>query len=151
VATHYRLRAGIFATLLGLPSHHRSCSAVRSEALDLLQAVGLGNVADVPVSKLPHGYQRLIEIARALGIHPRLLILDEPAAGLAPEEMRHLLQLLEVIRSNGIAILLIEHNMEFVMSIAERISVLDFGIKIAEGKPPEIQRNESVLAAYLGE
>jgi ABC-type branched-subunit amino acid transport system ATPase component/ABC-type branched-subunit amino acid transport system permease subunit len=151
VATHHRLRAGIFQTLLGLPSHHRSCGAVRAEAIDLLHAVGLGDVADVPVSQLPHGYQRLIEIARALGVHPRLLILDEPAAGLAPEEMSHLLRLLEVVRSNGIATLLIEHNMEFVMSIAERISVLDFGIKIAEGNPMEIQRNEAVLAAYLGE
>jgi ABC-type branched-subunit amino acid transport system ATPase component/ABC-type branched-subunit amino acid transport system permease subunit len=151
VATHHRLRADIASTLLGLPGHHRRCAAVRSEALDLLHAVGLGDVADVPVSQLPYGYQRLIEIARALGVHPRVLILDEPAAGLAPEEMRHLQQLIKVIRSNGIAILVIEHNMEFVMSIADKVSVLDFGVKIAEGTPEEVQRNEAVLMAYLGE
>jgi ABC-type branched-subunit amino acid transport system ATPase component len=125
-------------------------SSVRAEALDLLHAVGLADVADIPVKRLPHGYRRLIEIARALGVHPHLMILDEPAAGLAPEEMRHLLRLLKVIKANGIAILVIEHNMEFVMSIADRISVLDFGIKIAEGTPEEIQTNQAVLAAYLG-
>lgn len=151
VATHHRLKADIISTLLGLPSHHRCCAAVRSDALNLLHAVGLGEVADVPVSQLPHGHQRLIEIARALGVHPRILILDEPAAGLAPEEMLHLERLIKVVRSNGIAILVIEHNMEFVMSVADRISVLDFGVKIAEGTPPEIQTNEAVLAAYLGE
>jgi len=151
VATFHRLRADIFSTLLGLPNHHRRCAMIRSEALDLLHAVGLGDVADIPVSQLPYGYQRLIEIARALGVHPHILILDEPAAGLAPDEMRHLQRLLEVIHANGIAILLIEHNMDFVMSIADRISVLDFGVKIAEGRPAEIQRNEAVLAAYLGE
>lgn len=151
VATHRRLRANIISTLLGLLSHHRSRVTAHAEAIDLLHAVGLGDVADVPVSQLPHGYQRLVEIARALGIQPRLLIVDEPAAGLAPEEMQHLHRLLQIIRSNGIAILLIEHNMEFVMSLADKISVLDFGAKIAEGTPEDIQHNEAVLAAYLGE
>ncbi len=151
VATHHRLRAEIFSTLLGLPKLYRQRAAARSEALDLLHAVGLADVANVPVGQLPHGYQRLVEISRALGLHPRLLIVDEPAAGLAPKEMVHLQRLLQVIRSNGIAILVIEHNMEFIMSISDQISVLDFGVKIAEGIPVEIQRNESVLAAYLGE
>jgi ABC-type branched-subunit amino acid transport system ATPase component/ABC-type branched-subunit amino acid transport system permease subunit len=150
VASHHRLKANIFSIMLGLPGHHKSVSSVRAEALDLLHAVGLADVADIPVKRLPHGYRRLIEIARALGVHPHLMILDEPAAGLAPEEMRHLLRLLKVIKANGIAILVIEHNMEFVMSIADRISVLDFGIKIAEGTPEEIQTNQAVLAAYLG-
>jgi len=151
VATHNRLHADIVSTLMGLPAHGRSLGAARAEALDLLQAVGLSDLAQVRVDRLPHGYQRLVEIARALGLHPRLLLLDEPAAGLAPEEMRHLRKLLEVIRGNGIAILLIEHNMEFVMSIADRVSVLDFGKKIAEGTPVEVQADEAVLAAYLGE
>jgi len=151
VAIHHRLRAGIVSTLLGLPRHHRMRAAARSEALDSLHAVGLADAANVPVGQLPHGYQRLVEIARALGVHPRLLIVDEPAAGLAPKEMEHLQRLLQVIRSNGIAILVIEHNMEFIMSIADWISVLDFGVRIAEGLPAEIQRNEAVLAAYLGE
>jgi branched-chain amino acid transport system permease protein len=151
IATHYRLRASIISTLLGLASHHRARASGHLAALDLLYAVGLGELANVPVRRLPHGYQRLIEIARALGTQPRLLIVDEPAAGLSPEEIRHLRELLHVIRSNGIAILLIEHNMEFVMSLADRITVLDFGIKIAAGSPEEIQRNEAVLAAYLGE
>ena len=111
----------------------------------------MSDLAQVRVDQLPYGYQRLVEIARALGLHPRLLLLDEPAAGLAPEEMQHLRRLLEVIRDNGIAILLIEHNMEFVMSVADRVSVLDFGEKIAEGTPAEVQSNEVVLAAYLGE
>ena len=151
VATHNRLHADIVSTLMGLPAHGRSLGAASAEALDLLQAVGLSDLAQVRVDRLPHGYQRLVEIARALGLHPRLLLLDEPAAGLAPEEMRHLRKLLEVIRGNGIAILLIEHNMEFVMSIADRVSVLDFGKKIAEGTPVEVQADEAVLAAYLGE
>lgn len=151
VATHHRLRANIVSTLLGLPSHHRLRKASRSEALDLLQAVGLADIADVPIGQIPYGYQRLVEIARALGVHPRLLVLDEPAAGLAPEEMEHLQRLIQVIRANDIAILIIEHNMEFVMSIADQISVLNFGAKIAEGPPVEIQANEAVLAAYLGE
>jgi ABC-type branched-subunit amino acid transport system ATPase component/ABC-type branched-subunit amino acid transport system permease subunit len=151
IATHYRLRASIISTLLGLASHHRARVAGHSAAIDLLYAVGLGELANVPVRQLPHGYQRLIEIARALGTQPRLLIVDEPAAGLSPEEMRHLQELLNILRSNGIAILLIEHNMEFVMSLADRITVLDFGIKIGEGSPREIQQNEAVLAAYLGE
>jgi ABC-type branched-subunit amino acid transport system ATPase component len=119
--------------------------------MGLLHAVGLGELAEIHAGRLPHGYQRLVEIARALGLHPYLVLLDEPAAGLAPEEMHHLRELLRVIRANGVAILLIEHNMEFVMSIADRVTVLDFGVKIAEGTPEEIQTNKTVLAAYLGE
>ena len=151
VATHYRLHADIVTTLLGLPGHARSLGSARAEALNLLQAVGLSDLGQVQVDQLPYGYQRLVEIARALGLHPRLLLVDEPAAGLAPEEMRHLRRLFEVIRENGIAILLIEHNMEFVMSIADHVSVLDFGEKIAEGPPAEVRTNEAVLAAYLGD
>ena len=151
VATHNRLHAPIVTTLLGLPGHSRAMGAASAEALDLLQAVGLSDLAQVRVDALPHGYQRLVEIARALGLHPRLLLVDEPAAGLAPEEMQHLKKLLAVIKKNNIAILLIEHNMEFVMSIADRVSVLDFGTKIAEGTPAEVQADEAVLAAYLGD
>lgn len=151
VATHNRLHAPIVTTLLGLPGHARAMGAASAEALDLLQAVGLSDLAQVEVQQLPHGYQRLVEIARALGLHPRLLLVDEPAAGLAPEEMQHLMKLLQVIKKNNIAILLIEHNMEFVMSIADRVSVLDFGAKIAEGTPEQVQADEAVLAAYLGE
>jgi ABC-type branched-subunit amino acid transport system ATPase component len=151
VAIHHRRGSNIVSTLLGLPRHHRSCSEIRAEAVDLLQAIGLGRLAGVPADRLPHGYRRLVEIARALGVRPSLVLLDEPAAGLAPEEMHHLWRLLEAIRDNCISVLLIEHNMEFVMSIADRVSVLDFGVKIAEGTPAEVQRNEAVLTAYLGQ
>jgi ABC-type branched-subunit amino acid transport system ATPase component len=151
VATHHRLSANIFSTLLGLPSFHRARMNGASEALNVLKAVGLGEMADELVSKLPYGYQRLVEIARALGVNPYLLIVDEPAAGLTLEEMKHLWNMLNEIKAQGVAILLIEHNMEFVMSIADRITVLDFGAKIAEGTPLEIQNDRRVLSAYLGE
>ncbi|MBP1717544.1 MAG: branched-chain amino acid transport system / permease component family protein [Deltaproteobacteria bacterium] len=150
IAIPHQTRADLFSTLLGLPKYFEQHRKVFSEIKDLLREVGLEKLADSNAAQLPHGYQRLLEIARALALKPRVLILDEPAAGLSQEETAHLAKILRNVKKQGIAVLLIEHNVDFIMSLADHITVLDFGKKIAEGKPAEIQTNEDVLKAYLG-
>jgi branched-chain amino acid transport system permease protein len=150
VATHHRARANLVTALLGLPEYFRQKQKAFAEIYELLREVGLEKLAHLNMSELPHGYQRLFEIARALGLQPHLLIVDEPAAGLSQEEIAHLAKVLLNVKKKGIAVLLIEHNVDFVMSLADYVTVLDFGKKIAEGKPAEIQNNEDVLKAYLG-
>jgi branched-chain amino acid transport system permease protein len=150
VAIPHQARADFFTDLLGLPRYFRRRQEVFGEIHDLLREVGLEKLSDLNVTQIPHGYQRLLEIARALALRPSILIVDEPAAGLSPEEIAHLAKILRQVKRQGMAVLLIEHNVDFIIALADNVTVLDFGKKIAEGKPAEIQANEEVLKAYLG-
>ena len=120
--------------------------------MELLGIFGLEKFRDEPATRLPYGEQRRLEIVRALATHPRLLLLDEPAAGMNPTEKFELMRLIQFIKDKyQISVLLVDHDMQVVMGICQRIAVLDYGIKIAEGTPAEIRANPKVIAAYLGE
>jgi len=126
--------------------------ALRARAMSALQFVGLADKADTIVRSLPYGHQRLVEIARALAGHPKLLLLDEPAAGLNQTEKMELVELLKKLRSgHGLTVFLIDHDMGLVEKVSDRITVLNFGKKIAEGTPQEVLRHPDVIAAYLGD
>jgi branched-chain amino acid transport system ATP-binding protein len=152
VAVHPHRKVGLASAVLCTPSFELDEASLRRQALDMLQVMGLAEHADEPATSLAYGQQRRLEIARALAGRPRLLLLDEPAAGLNPQESEELMRLILDIRSRfQLTILLIEHDMKVVMGICERISVLDYGLKIAEGSPGEIRANPKVIEAYLGE
>ncbi len=149
VAHHMRLKAGLFSSVLHLNLQEER--RIRQESLDLLEMLGLGEVAQETASSLPYGKQRYLEIARALATEPRLLLLDEPAAGMNPQETEDLSDFIRSIKEKfSLTVFLIEHHMNLVMDISDRIYVLDFGKQIAEGTPQEIQDNPAVIAAYLG-
>ena len=148
---HPRTRYGFFEAALRLPKAHREEEAISLKAKQYLNLVGLGMCADRNPLSLPLGQQKLLTIARALATEPKLLLLDEPGAGLNALEKQSLSELIRRIRDMGITIVLVEHDMDLVMGIAEWVIVLDSGQKIAEGTASQIQRDKKVIAAYLGE
>ncbi|RTL64167.1 MAG: ABC transporter ATP-binding protein [Pseudonocardiaceae bacterium] len=150
VGADARHRTSVIGALLRLPRHHREERAAIDRAMALLEFVGIAGRAAEKARNLPYGDQRRLEIARALATEPKLLCLDEPAAGFNPAEKDNLMGLIRKIREDGYTVLLIEHDMRLVMGVTDRIVVLEFGRKIAEGLPHEIRENPAVIAAYLG-
>jgi branched-chain amino acid transport system ATP-binding protein len=152
VSHHFRIQYNWLEAVFRLPRFWQEETRIKEQSLELLEIFGMANLAHQRASQLPYGQQRKLEIVRALATQPRLLLLDEPAAGMNPQETRQLMELIQFIRERfHLTILLIEHDMSLVMGICERILVLDYGRILAEGRPEEVRTNPEVIRAYLGE
>lgn len=151
VGLHSKSKSGLFACSFKAPWAIKEERRIREEAHEWLRFVGIDQLADVQASNLPFGKGRMLEIARAMACKPRMILMDEPAAGLNSQETVGLAELIRMIRDLGVTVVLVEHDMELVMDICDRIVVLNLGQKLAEGTPREIQDNPEVIAAYLGD
>jgi len=150
VGMHNRLHVHLLGITLRLPSTLRKEREAYDRAGQILEYLGLGDVAGEMAANLPYGRQRKVEIARALASEPKLILLDEPSAGMNPQEALELMSLISGIRKMGPSVVVIEHNMQVVMGISDRVAVLDFGKKICEGTPEEVRNDDGVIEAYLG-
>jgi len=151
VGCHRRGGAGWAACALRTPAMRREECRLRTRAIEVLALVGLVAQAALPAALLPYGEQRLVELARALAMEPRLLLLDEPGAGLDADEQRRLAAVIRTIRDAGAAVLLVDHHMEFVLDLADEVIVLSYGEKLAEGAPSAVRHDPTVVTAYLGD